>query len=401
MPSRSGGERVGAAVLMLAAATGCANEQPPPGALPDARPPQVARFVPPRDTVIPGFDGSARIRFDEPVRLAADLGRRVTASPAYRYRFEIGFSEIEIRPEGGWREAAVYCFEIPAGISDLLNNRTDAPIPYCFSTGPPVRPTRVEGRVEDRVTGGPVPGARVLFLALPADTTPYTAEADGQGEFSLRSLPAGGYWAYGFQDRNRNLRLDRPLEPYDSVHFRLDEATGAPTLELALVEPDSTPPLLVSALAEDSVTVRLEFDDPLPTEQPVAEVAVRDSAGREVARRLLHVGDPSTLPPEARLRPVEPVVGEPAEEPPEAAAEPPPAEPLPPAEPRVEEPPAEPAAGATQAREPRPSTVVTILLEEALTPGPYTVEARGFANLRDLVGGGEATFVHPRGREGG
>lgn len=352
MPGRDGEptrRRAGVATLLAAAGAACANEQPPPGTLPDSRPPQVARFVPPRDSVVPELGGSARVRFDEPVRLSGALSSRITASPAYRYRFESGFSEVKIRPEGGWRAGAVYCFEIAEGVADLLGNRTDAPIPYCFSTGPPVLPTRVEGRVEDRVTGTPAANARVLFLGLPADTTPYTAVANPRGEFTLRSLPPGHYWAFAFQDGNRDLRLDRRLEPHDSLRFRLDETLGAEPLALALIAPDSTPPVLVEAVAEDSLTVRLAFDEPLSPLQPEAGVVLTDSAGGEVRPRLLHVGEPP------------------------AAAD------------------AEPG----QEAEGRPAPVVTVRLERPLSPGTYAVRARGFANLRELLGGGEATFVHP------
>lgn len=343
MGGRELGRRAVVAHLAAAVCLGCANERPPPGAAPDARPPRVERFDPPRDSVVPRLDGSARIRFDEPVRVPDDLGRRVEASPALRYRFESGFSEIRIRPEEGWLEGAVYCFEIPQGISDLLGNRTEAPIPYCFSTGPPVLPTRVEGRVEDRVTGRAVSGARVLFLGLPVDTTPYTAVADSRGEFSMRSLPPGEYWAFGFEDRNRNLRLDRRLEPHDSLRFRLDETTGAPSLLLALVPPDSTPPVLQGARSVDSLTMRLEFDDPLLPDQPGARVAVSDSAGGTLPVRRVHVGEPRDLSAEGR----------------------------------------------------RPSTTVTLLLAEPLARGRYVVRAEGFLNLRGLAGGGEAEFVHP------
>lgn len=379
------GRRTPPAVLIGLAGLACANEQPPPGALPDARPPEVARFVPARDSVVPGYRGSAKVRFDEPVRLGGDLGRRIRASPAYRYDVNVGFSEIEIRPQGGWREGAVYCFEIPQGISDLLNNRTDAPIPFCFSTGPPVLATRVEGRVEDRLTGVAAAGARVLFLGLPTDTTPYTAEADPQGEFSLRALPPGGYWAYAFLDRNRSLRLERTFEAWDSVFFELDETLAVPSLLLGLLEPDSTPPVLVGARAHDSLTVRLEFDDALAPEQPTAEVAVRDSAGVGIASRLLHIGEPASLPRSETGETDEAETGEAGAER-EPAAE-------------VTRPAGEAAAAATARRagqeRVRPARVVTVLLAASLKPGSYTIEARGFRNLRELLGGGDTSFVYP------
>lgn len=347
----------GAALAAVLLAGGCAKEEPPPGTLPDRRPPQVARIEPGRDTVAPDFDGAARVRFDEPVALPGDFGRQVIGSPAARYQVRTGFSDVRIRPEEGWRRDAVYCFELPAGIADLLGNRTDAPIGFCFSTGPPVASTVVEGSVTDRVTGRPVPGARVLFLALPADTTPYTAVADRQGDFRLRALPPGTYWAYAFQDRNANLRLDRSAEPYDSVRFSVAEGPTGPSLQLAIAEPDSTPPVLVAALAEDSVTVRLEFDDFLLPDQEEASVTVTDWLGRNRPWSRLHVGD------QAGLRRVLAEDGR------------------------------EERAAAAPAR--LPSRTALLLLEEPLERGTYRVHASGFLNLWRLAGGGDTTFVHP------
>lgn len=378
--ARSG--RVRAVLLIWLAMGGCANEQAPPGALPDRRPPQVARLTPGRDAVVPGFGGPARIRFDEPVNLGRGLGNRVQSSPAYEYAVEIGFSEVRIRPRGGWRPGAVYCFSVPAGIADLLGNRTAEPIDFCFSTGPPVSTTLVEGKLEDRLTGRAVQGGRVLFLALPGDTTPYTAVADGQGAFALRALPSDTYWAYGFQDRNRNLRLDRLLEPYDSVRFTVAEGVGTAPLALSVVEPDSTPPRLLAAVAEDSLTIRLEVDDPLELEQPDAVVTVTDSSGREIPSERLHVGDRASLRRlEAAARAdttrARADTARARTDTARAAAPPPP----------------RPGAQALAPR--RPSGTLLILLGEALQVGPYRVRAAGLVNLRGLVGGGDTTFVYP------
>lgn len=366
MRGREPGGRAAVVPLLLAAAA-CANELPPPGAAPDARPPRVAAFDPPAEAVVPELGGSARISFDEPVRLSTDPGRSVEASPAFRYRYETGFSELRIRPEGGWREGVVYCFEIAEGIADLLGNRTREPIRYCFSTGPPVLSTRVKGRVEDRLTGAAVAGARVLFLGPAGEEIPYTAVADREGAFERRALPPGGYWAYGFRDGNRNLRLDRQLEAHDSLRFVVEEAADPEPLRLALVEPDSTPPRLLEARAADSLTLRLEFDDPLAPEQPVARVAVTDSLGAERAARRLHVGEPSTLEREKREAP----------EPPETPGA------------------AGPGGAEGDGRSPTPSRTLTLVLEEPLAPGRYVVRADGFVNLRGLVGGGEAGFAYP------
>lgn len=372
------------------------------------------QIVPGPDTVVPGFDGDAQIRFDEPVSLPGDLRRQLVASPAYRYDVSAGFSSISVKPDGGWREGVVYCFRLPEGITDLLRNRTESPIEFCFSTGPPIADTRVEGTILERLTGRPLFGGRVLFLALPEDTVPYTAEAGREGEFSLRALPPGSYWAFGFQDRNRNLRLDRSLEPYDSARVSLEAEGASATLELVVVEPDSTPPVLATVEAVDSLTVRLLFDDHLdPEREEEAEVAVRDKAsGREWPVAGVLVGEPAevladTAPPPGEGEPdttgVAPTDTAEVAPPDTAPGRPPDAAPRAPPDtarraPRDEVVPGRRPGPSQDVR--LPSRAATVRLGEPLRPGVYRVIARAFANLRALEGGGDTTFVFPPGTAG-
>ncbi len=415
-------------------ATACANEAAPPGMMPDSRPPVVAEIKPAPDTVIPGFDDRVEIRFDEPVNVGRTLNQQLIASPAGRYEVQVGFSTVRIRPRDPWR-VAVYCFEIPAGISDLANNRTETEEEYCFSTGPPITSTLVTGTVTDGTTGRPVARGRVLFLALPQDSTPYTAVMDQDGQFRLRSVPPADYWAYAFVDQNNNFALDHTLEPHDSVAFSLSGETSTETLSLSILEPDSTPPVLFLAEAVDSMTVRLGFDDFVQFVQENASVTVTDSAtGVAVDVASVHIAEPETvLAALAALAAEDSVAG--ADVDPEAAAdsiagadvdpeaaadsiadadvapaagdsmaaaaEPVPVEaeadlrPADPLAPPQGPPGAPPVAGPGQ--EPRadlPSQTVTVILAEPLVEGTYRVEARQFVNVRKLSGGGDTTFAY-------
>jgi hypothetical protein len=361
--------------------SGCANESPPPGTLPDARPPQVERIVPGRDSIVPGFDDDARIRFDEPVNLSNAVERQLKVSPAELYEFGTSFSEVSFKPRTGWRDGVVYCFELEAGISDLLNNRTEDPIEFCFSTGPPIATTRVTGSILDVLTGQPSAQARVHFLALPGDSTPYAAEVDSDGNFARRALPPAAYTAFGFVDQNRNLVLDRHLEPHDSLLIDM-VPSGTLELEFRLIPPDSTPPLLVQAEAPDSLTVRLQFDDPLPRVQPEGgpSVSVTDvETGVTVDVVAALVGEPATVT----------FPDQPGEDLPEEAEE---------EAPPAEEPVAPPAGrGTVRAATPPselPSPAVSVRLAAGLPAGTYRVRAEGFVNLRGMVGGGDTTFVY-------
>ncbi|MDP2530474.1 MAG: Ig-like domain-containing protein [Candidatus Palauibacterales bacterium] len=439
--NRSGGAglalRRGAGLAALLFLAGCAKEEAPPGALPDTRPPQVSLVEPGNDSIVPGFDGDLHIGFDEPIKPPQDLSRTLLGSPAYRYEVGSGFSDLKIHPDGGWRAGAVYVIEIPAGIPDLLGNRTASPIRVVFSTGPPITDTRTAGTLLDRVTGRGVQGARVLF-EHPPDTIPYSAVSDTGGTFALSSLPTGHYRAYGFRDLNGDMRLQRRLEPYDSAAFDLPDSTSSVDLTLRLTEPDSTPPRLLVATALDSLTVELRFDDYLDPDQPFdsVRVAIRDTltgaswpvsgVGPETVgggRSAAGGREPSAggVPADAARPAAADTTGRSPADTAGSAAEP-----------------THPASADTAGRPARDTTAPVSLdttraraagtgpprgtpaaadtsvlpvqkllarLGRPLAPGAYRVTVEAVRNLRDLSGGGDTLLVYPTsdtaGRVGG
>lgn len=385
---------VGAAAISSA----CAREEPPPGANPDRQPPTVRETKPERFAVVPDFDGSVEVRFEEPLSGTSGLERRLVASPAFRYRVDAGFSVIKIRPRDGWRKGVVYYFQLPSGIADLLGNRTDEPIEIIFSTGPPVPDTRVSGTVTQRVGGGAVTDARILFFNVAGDSIPYTAVTQRGGEFELNTLPPDDYWAFAFSDLNRDLLLQRLFEPYDSVRLQLEPA-GVEALTFRMVEPDTTPPVLARVQAVEDSLLRLEFDDYLDPDQDLGVVIVsvreeRTGRSQEVAGMRLEPGSARApgrdgrgaarrgrvpaAPGDTTAAPGDTVVG---------------------GEPEVGEEAAQPelAAGPGEAQEEPalPSTVLLVELASVLEEGMYRITVEGILNLRSLAGRADTTFAYP------
>lgn len=367
------------ALILLAA---CAREEPPPGALPDNRPPRVTEIEPADGSVVPDFDGSLRIRYNEPIQENRGVQRELRASPADRYRVTFGFSEIRIRPrEAGWRPDAVYSFRISSSISDILGNRGEEPLEVVFSTGAPITDTRVEGTIRDRVTGERVRDARALFYRVQGDSVPYSVVQDTADRFVMRALPPDEYRAWAFRDLNANMRLEKRLEPYDSATFTLPDSVATAEVEFEIVEPDSTAPILASASALDSLRLELRFDDPLDPGQAfeARRVSVRDTA-RDVGWPVEEVALT-----EAGIREAPPDTG--AAAPPDTGAAADTAA-------RRDTAPAGLAAARADTA-PRPSQSAFVRLGRALEPGTvYEVRADSFMNLRKLYGGGDTTVVY-------
>lgn len=389
----STGVALGLAVLAVA----CAKEEPPPGTGPDREAPRVIRLRPEYGASVPGFDGKASVRFDEPLSDPRNLTRNVTGSPAGLYRVQAGRRGLEIRPEDDWIAGAVYFIRLPAGATDLLRNRTDEPVEWLFRVGGTVPDTEVKGRLIDRVSGRGEPGGRLLFLS--ADSVPYTAVSDTGGTYRLPGLPAGDYLVVGFMDQNRNYRYDATFETGDTVSFEMAEGGRVADFEVVMLPADSTPPRVATAEAIDSVTIRVELDDPLDPEADLvpASVVVHDSTtGAVIAVDSFFVGRLEAgagAELEGALEGGDEGEGEP--------------EVAPGGEPELEEgQDLEPdfaldreltdggALGAGTTILPPAPTVVTIVLAEPLAGGVYEVELAGFANLRGLRGGGSARFEY-------
>ena len=348
----------------------CAREEMPPGTGPDFEAPAVVEMFPVSGSAVPDLDEDAYVKFDEPLGDPRSLARVIETSPAWRYEINAGRSTVRIRPIDGWRSGVVYTFRIPPGVRDLVRNVTREPIDLLFTTGPEFFESRAGGTVWDRETVRTVRDIAVQVMG--EDSIPYAAVTDTGGNFAFRGLPIGDYWAFAFRDQNRNRTLERDFEPHDSGRVSLSDSTMIVELELWLTPPDSTAPLLGSVSANDSLTLRLEFDDFLEPDASldgasVSVVAVGTGDDWPVAE--FAVGDLAVAVEREEGVKSDSLAAEVA----------------------VDEAEVSPVVEDERAR---PQRFVSVRLARPLAGGDYGVSARGFLNLRLLAGGGDTTFVY-------
>jgi len=142
-----------------------------------------------------------------------------------------------------------------------------------FSTGPTIPDTRIAGILYDWVAGAPARAGAVEAIALP-DSIVYVARTDTAGRFALAHLPPGSYALRAWLDANSNRTLD-PREAYDSAGVALSD-TASVTL-LAFVH-DTLPPRINTVQVVDSVTLRVELNQPLDPEQALDTTRFRLTA---------------------------------------------------------------------------------------------------------------------------
>jgi hypothetical protein len=343
---------------LLVLGWGCAHVEPPSGGPEDTVAPQLLVTRPDSLSIVPGHTAPVVLVFDERVSERGVESAVMVSPRTSMVRVDHRRDEVRVSLRGGWLPGIVYHVTVLPEIQDLFGNRRTEQVHFVFSTGPPIPDTRVTGTVTDRVTGRNEANVRVEAIRL-ADSLVYAVRTDSAGRFALSRIPVGEYQIRAFQDMNRNRALDY-FEPRDSAFTMVVEA-DTPSIALAMLLPDSTPPQVASAnVVNRNVEVRFDdFLDPLQEFAP-GQVTITAADGQVVAIAEVGVGA---------------LASEIAEE--EAQPE------------RVQRSP----VAATL-----PSQTLTIRLADdaVLRPGvEYRVTVRAIRNVNGLAADGEASFTGP------
>ncbi|HEU0299508.1 MAG TPA: Ig-like domain-containing protein, partial [Longimicrobium sp.] len=354
----------------MATAPGCAHVEAPSGGPADSAAPALVSTRPDTMAMLQGLVGAVEFEFDEALS-EQGLEEAVTVSPRLG-PVSVGLDgrRIRVKPRRGWRPGIIYQVEVAAGLQDRFSNRRREPVRLVFSTGPAIPDTRAGGVVTDRLTGQPPTEARVDAMRL-ADSLVYSTRTDSTGGFVFRQIPEGEYRLRAYKDNNRNQRPDS-FEPRDSATVTL--AVGqAPTAQLAVLLPDTTPPTVRSArMAAGWVEVR--FDDYLDPGQPLSvdQVLLIGPDGAAVPLSAVRIGAPEVRDSGA----VAVDSTRPAGQPPARDSA---------------------AADTARPRGPLPSQSLSAQPAAELVPDTiYTVRVRDVRNVNGLVGGGEAPLRPPR-----
>ncbi len=354
-------------LLLLLLAAACAHVEPPSGGPEDREPPRLLVSRPDSLAVVPGFAAPVVLVFDERIS-ERGIDQAVMVSPrTSMVRVDHRRDELRVSLAGGWLPNTIYHITVLPEIQDLFGNRRTEPVNFVFSTGPVIPATRLTGAVTDRITGRNEADARVEAIRM-TDSLVYAIPSDSAGRFAFHRIPEGEYRVRAYQDMNRDRRLD-PFEPRDTA-FATVTANDTPSVALALLLPDTTPPAIASvSVVNQNVEVR--FDDHLDPDQLLTadRLSISAADGQQVSIVEFGIGAlPSAVEDTAAAPPVTP-----------AAARPPP-------------------VGVSPAALTLPSQTLVIRVGDRaeLRPGvEYRVRVTGVRNVNGLVADAEGTFTAP------
>ena len=252
--------------IVLGAAEACARSEAPTGGPPDNFPPYVIETVP--DTFAIVEPGLREIRFCFSERISerprdGRLNDAVIVSPSTgEIRVKHGRECVTVEMEEGLAPDLVYRMTVRPVINDMFGNSLRDAFELVVTTGAEIVPNVVAGIVEDRVTGDATPSARVeARFPHGDDTLTHWNFSDNGGVFSLRYVPAGSCELRAWEDQNRNGEVDESEPQSSFTPCDLPEPPDTALDILTLIQPDTTAPRLTRVEVEDSVTLKIEFDD--------------------------------------------------------------------------------------------------------------------------------------------
>jgi hypothetical protein len=271
-----------AAILgLLFTLSTCAREEGPSGGEQDRIPPSVIAATPSSLAQVTDLETTIRIQFNETVSertLVGTIDDAVLLSPLTP-GMDVSHKgdALEVKVEGGLKPNRVYRVTVLPVIRDRFSNPMRSAFELVFSTGAELRESAVVGSVIDRLSGRGMGNVTVFAAPVqqaPGDTVVYATRTDSvdTGIFALRYLPPGPYTITAFQDRNRNKILDA----FEARAVGSVPVAGGDTsfVNLAVMEPDTTPPMLTRGEVVEPNLIRLTFSDYLDPREPLTRVTI-------------------------------------------------------------------------------------------------------------------------------
>jgi len=286
--SRRAVRAASAVAVCIGVVAACARQIPPPGGQEDQRPPVVISTFPNALDTLEDLTASVRFDFDERISERASGGQldgAISVSPRVGdVKVKHGRSSLSLEVEDGFQAGIVYRVTLQPIVMDLFGNTLTDAFELVFSTGGDPVPTTLAGQVWDRTSGQGVDAA--IVLAVDTDGLTHESVTDREGIFAFRYLSAGSLQITAFDDVNRDGEVDS-TEVQGAIMASV--AVGDTLLiDVAVLEPDTSAAVVVSASPLDSITIFVEFDDLLDSEASidVADMGIsrEDGAAPSIVR---------------------------------------------------------------------------------------------------------------------
>jgi Bacterial Ig-like domain len=247
----------------------CARIEPPPGGPIDKTAPTILASVPSADSVNVTRGDRIAITFSENVdRASAQTAIFISPRPSGKMRYKWEGKILNLLLPETMADSTNYVVNIGSAVSDLRGNKMENSHVFAFSTGGPISRGEIDGFTyqQARPSAGMTVG---LFDSASAGKIgitdslypPFLTQSGKNGEYALQYLPRGEYFAFAFDDRNKNQFFDYPQEAYGLPDrmIRIDTGFAPRDISFNLLKDDTSTVSIfsVSLTADHLLKVRL------------------------------------------------------------------------------------------------------------------------------------------------
>ena len=200
----------------------CARIEPPPGGPIDKTAPTILVSVPSADSVNVARGDRISIAFSENIdRASAQTAVFISPRPSGIMRYKWNGRILNILLPQTMADSTTYVVSIGSAVTDLRGNKMEKSHVFAFSTGGPISRGEIDGIIFQQakpaagMTVGLFDSASIGIIGR-SDSLypPFLTQSGKNGEYALQYLPRGGYFAFAFDDRNKNQFFDYPQEAY-------------------------------------------------------------------------------------------------------------------------------------------------------------------------------------------
>jgi uncharacterized protein (DUF2141 family) len=230
----------------------CAKQSTPSGGPKDSIPPSLIYSIPVQKQL--NFKSTQiELTFDEFIALNNPKDQIIiTPSIGKDYKITAKKKAIKIDLEKKLDDSTTYTFSFRESVQDITEKNAAKNLKLAFSTGPYIDSLLIDGIVTDVLTGKDIKDATValyqsdtfnIFKHKPS----YITKTNEKGIFKLENLKSGKYYAYAFDDKNKNLIADTKSESYGFLNNQLDLKENIRNVTIPIQHLDARPLKLSSA----------------------------------------------------------------------------------------------------------------------------------------------------------
>ncbi|MGC4021993.1 MAG: Ig-like domain-containing protein [Cyclobacteriaceae bacterium] len=232
-------------IILLISLWQCARQSQPAGGPKDTDPPELISSIPINGQK--NFKGKTiEVTFNEFVKLKNAEDEIVITPTIGKSKFLAKRNKVIITPSENWKDSTTYSIAFREAVQDITESNPTEDLHLAFSTGSTIDSLKFFGYVTEMFKEK-LP-EKITVALYQSDTFDifkhkpiYFTKTNKKGRFSIRNLKGGKYFAYAFDDKNKNSKVDSKSERFTFKTTPIILETLKDSIVLELIHVDTRP----------------------------------------------------------------------------------------------------------------------------------------------------------------